>query len=120
MSNRPRGLATATVRAAVLPVLLVATVAASLLGTRLVVANSAPSEAGFVVPSEPAWTAAYSRRFPGCVATVLWPAAERPVAFVVRERSAEVIRISLREALQRAEDASRADGATTIGVCRRR
>ena len=60
---------------------------------------------------EPIWRESWSERFPGCVATVLWPPAERPVAVVTRDPSGRVARVeSARAAV---------DGARTVGACRR-
>ena len=102
-----------------MPVLVFLTVAASLVGTGLVAANTSASEADAAVRLPlPAWREAYSRRFPGCVATVLWPARERPVAFVVKRLSGEVARIGVAEAVHRARNATVADDVWTIGVCR--
>lgn len=105
-------------RAVVVPVLLLSAVAASLLGTRIVTANTDTREAGSVVPAEPAWSAAYSRRFPGCVSAVLWPADERPVAFLVRERSGEMLRIRWRDAVRLADHGLLGRELTTVGACR--
>ncbi len=60
---------------------------------------------------EPIWRESWSERFPGCVATVLWPPAERPVAVVTRDPEGRVARV----------DAARVavDDARTVGVCRR-
>src|SRR3954451_1540148 len=42
----------------------------------------------------PAWKDSYSRRFPGCVALVLWPAGQLPVAYVTRTADGAVSRVS--------------------------
>ena len=106
-------------RASVLPVLVFVAVAASLVGTGLLAADTRAIEADSTpgVP-QPAWREAYSRQFPGCVATVLWPVRERPVAFVVKRLSGEVTRIGVDEAVRRARNASVADDVWTIGACR--
>lgn len=119
MSNARGGFTRALVSASVLPSLLFTTVVVSLVGTGLVAANTSASETGSVVrAAEPAWRAAYSRRFPGCVSTVLWPVGERPVAFVVRQHSGRVARISVEEAVRRAHTSPPGDGARTLGACR--
>ncbi len=113
-----RGLSRVLLRAVVVPVLLLAAVAASLLGTRIVTANTDTREAGSVVPAEPAWSASYSRRFPGCVSAVLWPANERPVAFLLRDRSGEVRRVRWRHVVRLADHGQLGRDLTTIGACR--
>ena len=106
-------------RASVLPVLMFVTVTASLIGTGLLAADTSATEADAAVRMpEPAWREAYSRQFPGCVATVLWPVRERPVAFVVKRLSGEVTRIGVDEAVRRARNATVADDVWTIGACR--
>lgn len=107
-------------RAGVLPVLLLAVVAVSLVGTGLTAVNGTAGEGGPAVRwTDRVWKAAYSRRFPGCVSTVLWPATERPVAVVVRDRWGRVSRLGLRDAVRRA-DQGRLTGVTTLGACRDR
>ena len=64
------------------------------------------------------WKARYSERFPGCVAAVLWPGRETPVAVVVQWRSGEVERVARGVALRRALSESRADDGRIIGACR--
>ena len=106
-------------RASVLPVLVFVAVAASLVGAGLLTADTRATEAGAAVRMpQPAWREAYSRQFPGCVATVLWPVRERPVAVVVKRLSGEVTRIGVDEAVRRARNASVADDVWTIGACR--
>ena len=57
----------------------------------------------------PAWKDSYSRRFPGCVSLVLWPADQQPVAYITRSADGAVNRV-------------RADlgvpSGSTIGACR--
>lgn len=117
MSQRARGFTTVLVRAGVVPALAFLAVVLSLVGSRVIAANTSASDArDGVRPSPPHWQAAYSRRFPGCVATVLWPAHERPVAFVVKHPSGRVTRIAVDEAVRRAR--TDADRVWTIGACR--
>ena len=64
----------------------------------------------------PVWDASYSERYPGCVASVLWPSNEEPVAVVVQAPDGTVERVMLdprRQALQQLPA-----GTTTIGACR--
>ncbi len=66
------------------------------------------------------WKASYSRDFPGCVAAVLWPERETPVAVVVRWRSGRVERIDRVEAARRAVSPTRDDDGEILGACYRR
>ena len=120
MSNERAGFTRVLVRAGVVPAVVFVATAASLVGTGLVAANTAASEADTVVPPEPEWRAAYSRQFPGCVSTVLWPVGERPVAFVVEQRSGEVTWVSVEDAVRLASHASIAEDVWIIGACRAR
>ena len=64
----------------------------------------------------PVWDASYSERYPGCVASVLWPSTEEPVAVLVQAPDGTVERVTLdarRQSLQQL-----APGTTTIGACR--
>jgi hypothetical protein len=60
---------------------------------------------------EPIWRESWSERFPGCVATVLWPPAERPVAVVTRDPAGRVARVDVARAT--------VGDARTVGACRR-
>src|SRR3954466_12950738 len=40
------------------------------------------------------WKDSYSRRFPGCVSLVLWPAGQQPVAYVTRTSAGALNRVS--------------------------
>ena len=70
-------------------------------------------------PVEQPWRSSYSRRFPGCVAAVLWPGRDTPRSVVVRWDSGAVERVDLGVALRRALSGSRADDARIIGACYR-
>ncbi len=64
----------------------------------------------------PVWKADYSRRFPGCVPAVLWPADEKPVAVLTRTPDGRVDRVALdtqRRLVRPLPAATR-----TIGACR--
>ena len=78
------------------------------LGVALVVALSSvaphpdvsPEPAGRTVAAVPddgtrLWNASWSERFPGCVAVVLWPAGERPVALVTRSSDGTMNRLEV-------------------------
>ena len=43
----------------------------------------------------PLWRESWSARFPGCVAMVLWPRGERPVALVARSPDGAVHRVDV-------------------------
>lgn len=108
-------------RASVLPLLAFSTIAGYLVGSTLIEANTATSNLREMPPhQQPTWDASYSRQFPSCVALVLWPERERPVAFVVK-RGAEVERMSVRAAYHALSPrhASRTDDVRIIGACRR-
>jgi hypothetical protein len=64
------------------------------------------------------WKESYSRRFPRCVAVVLWPPREPPRALVLRDRWGSLTEVPTRQAEVRLRD--RAPGArlTTVGMCR--
>jgi hypothetical protein len=63
------------------------------------------------------WKAAYSRQFPGCVASVLWPDHRTPAALVVRLPGGSVERISREAAAHGALRHSRYEDARIIGAC---
>lgn len=63
------------------------------------------------------WKAAYSREFPGCVASVLWPEHRTPAAVVVRLPGGAVERISRDAAAHGALRHSRYEDARIIGAC---
>jgi hypothetical protein len=63
------------------------------------------------------WKASYSRQFPGCVASVLWPEHRQPAAVVVRLPGGKVERISREAAAHGALRNSRFEDARIIGAC---
>jgi hypothetical protein len=63
------------------------------------------------------WKASYSRQFPGCVASVLWPERRTPAAVVVRLPGGKVERISRDAAAHGALQHSRFEDARIIGAC---
>jgi hypothetical protein len=63
------------------------------------------------------WKSSYSRQFPGCVASVLWPSRRTPAAVVVRLPGGEVERISRDAAAHGALRHSRYEDARIIGAC---
>jgi hypothetical protein len=84
-------------RAVLVPLVLVLGTAAWLVGERLVAVNTpAPvaTPAGHRAQVDEAWRTSYSTQFPGCVATVLWPAGERPRAILVRLASGRITRVT--------------------------
>ncbi len=60
------------------------------------------------------WRASYSRRFPGCVALLLWPRDEQPRALVVRAPDGRLELLSVREAALTAGHGR----FRTLGACR--
>ena len=64
--------------------------------------------------SQPVWREAWSRRFPGCVAVLLWPRDEAPRALVVRDGRARLTEVPVRQALLRSGE----PGRRVVGVCR--
>jgi hypothetical protein len=100
-------------RASVVPLFLFLLVAAYLVPTQLF-AHPSPSSP---TPdhSSVVWKASYSERYPGCVATVLWPATETPVALVIVAPDGSTARLTNEEARQRA---AQGQVVRTIGACR--
>lgn len=60
---------------------------------------------------QPAWRADWSRRFPGCVAMMLWPRGETPRALVVRDARGRLVRVAGPHAVPGA-------GSSAVGACR--
>lgn len=90
-----------------------ATAAAGLLLVLLLAARAAlPAHAvdrtdGPDVRVQQVWRADWSRRFPGCVSTLLWPRGEPPRAVVVRDARGRLAEVPRPRA-----------GARTVGACR--
>ncbi len=104
--------------------LLVAVAAVVLVVGYLVTAGAIGVTSTGHVPGSPApqqraapWKASYSRQFPGCVASVLWPERRTPVAVVVRLPGGKVERISRDAAAHGALRHSRYEDARIIGAC---
>lgn len=80
----------------------------------LPVLSAAPVASGGPSSDDPSlWKASWSERYPGCVAAVLWPADERPVAAVVRTSGGSVVRVSLGESRPTVPGT-----AAPVGLCR--
>lgn len=60
------------------------------------------------------WRESYSRRFPGCVAVVLWTPGAVPRALVVRDRRGALSEVSAQEAAVRFRDGD----LRAVGACR--
>lgn len=60
------------------------------------------------------WRESYSRRFPGCVAVVLWTPGAVPRALLVRDRRGTLSKVSPQEAAVRFRDGE----ARAVGMCR--
>ncbi len=64
------------------------------------------------------WTDEHARRFPHCVGVAAWSTTQVPASVVVLRRNGDLQRMSLGEALRRAESISAADDVWTVGACR--
>lgn len=108
------------VRAFVVPVLVLLGVTGYLVTATALAAGTSTHDLRSVRPPVTSdWRSGYSRQFPGCVASVLWPERETPAAIVVRGRSGEVDRIVMRHATQRVFTRVRTGDAAIIGACYR-
>lgn len=110
-------------RVVVLPLVVLLVAGTYLLTTRALAVRDAgaavtASASARPTPEQP-WKDAYARRFPGCVAAVLWPGRETPVAVVVQWSGRKVERVDRGVALRRALTEDRADDARIIGACYR-
>lgn len=114
-------LSRALVRALVVPVLVLLAVTGYLVTATALAASTTTDPTD---PSPPPvtsqWKAGYSRQYPGCVASVLWPERETPVAIVVRHGSGDVQKVAMRHATPRLFTAVRRGSAEIIGACYRR
>jgi hypothetical protein len=108
------------VRALLVPVLVLVGVGGYLVAAALA-ANSDPGsfDSHSSAVTSP-WKSGYSRHYPGCVASVLWPERETPAAVVVRWSSGRVERVATRRASQRLFAEVRTGEARIIGACYRR
>ncbi len=99
-------------RASLLPLAIFTAVAAYLLPHSLFTDQPPASE----TPSTSVvWKADYSKKYPGCVSTVLWPDAEKPVALVVVDAEGGTAKVTRGQARLLASSG----GMTrTIGACR--
>ena len=113
-------LSRALVRALVVPVLVLLAVTGYLVTATALAANT-PSDSSdhSRPPVTSSWKAGYSRQFPGCVASVLWPERETPVAIVLRHRSGEVRKVAMRRATPRLFTEVRRGSTEIIGACYR-
>ncbi len=114
-------LARVLLRALVVPVLVLLGVTGYLVTSAALAANTTSHRLEAErSPVTSAWKAGYSRQFPGCVASVLWPERETPVAIVVRWRSGEVDRVAMRRVGAGVFTSVRTGQADIIGACYRR
>lgn len=113
-------LSRALVRALVVPVLVLLAVTGYLV-TATALAASTTTDVGDSSPAQATspWRAGYSRQFPGCVASVLWPERETPVAIVVRHGSGGVQKVAMRHATPRLFTEVRRGTTEIIGACYR-
>lgn len=98
-------------RASLLPMILFLTVLAYVVPSAILNPAAAPADD----PSPVIWKSTYSERYPGCVSTVLWPAAEVPTAVLVMRNDGEILMVS-RE--QSRTLAVQGQVAQMIGICR--
>jgi hypothetical protein len=98
-------------RASLLPMFVFAAVAAYLLPSLLFTNNTPATHQQTSV----VWKAAYSEKYPGCVSTVLWPAAEKPIAIVVLAADGTTARVTGAQARVMAANGGL---ARAIGACR--
>lgn len=117
--RRSPGLGRVLVRAFLLPVLVIVGVVGYLVTAAALGVHTTTGNASAGPPAASDWKAGYSRRFPGCVASVLWPERETPVAIVVRWRSGQIDRVVMRSASQEVFTRVRSGGAEVIGACYR-
>lgn len=107
-------------RALVLPAVLFMVATAYLVGVTVHHGNEAQAavRAGTADETATVWPAAWSRRFPGCVALVLWPDHETPRAVLLRDESGGVTPMTVRDAAMRLRLAGPADEVRLVGACR--
>jgi hypothetical protein len=103
-------------RALVVPVVLFLVVTAYLV---VVAGLGAADDEPVGTAADPAtsWRASYSRRFPDCVALVLWPRHERPAGVLVRAHGTLAV-MTLREAVVRLRLADSPHEVELVGACR--
>ena len=118
MPVRTTGFAPTLARALVLPAVLFVLAAGHLVTVTVQAAGENRTVSTTHVDRDPVWRASYSRRFPGCVALVLWPQREIPRALLVRDRAGTVAAMTVREAAVRLRTADRSDDVRAVGACR--
>jgi len=107
-------------RALVVPVLVLLAVTGYLVTATALAASTAPDPSDSSPPPVTSpWKAGYSRQYPGCVASVLWPERETPVAIVVRHRPGEIEKVAMRHATPRLFTEVRRGTTEVIGACYR-
>lgn len=120
MRSSSPGLTRVLVRALVVPVLVLLGATGYLVTSAALAANTSSHRLEADRPGvTTSWKDGYSRQFPGCVASVLWPERETPAAIVVRWRSGDVDRVAMRHATQRVFTRVRGGHAEIIGACYR-
>lgn len=89
------------------------------IGGLVVALGSQETSATWVTSADvPVWKPEYSRVFPGCVATVLWPADEAPAAFVVQNGKGSLRRVTVTDFRDRSAAGLWSTGTEVVGVCR--
>ena len=121
MSSARTGLRRVLLRAFLVPVLVLLAVAGYVLTAGALAVSTATDGISKDRPQVASpWKARYSKAYPGCVAAVLWPQRNTPVAVVVRWDSGEVERIRIDEPARRGLTPDALAQADIIGACYRR
>ena len=121
MSSARTGLRRVFLRALFVPVLVLLAVAGYVLTAAALAVSTATDGISQDRPHVASpWKASYSKRYPGCVAAVLWPDHRTPVAVVVRWGSGEVERIRIDQTSRRGLTPDALAQAELIGACYRR
>ncbi len=120
MPRRSPDLKRVLVRALLVPVLVLLGVSGYLVAAALAANDHAGSFDSHRSSVTSPWKSGYSRHYPGCVASVLWPERATPAAVVVRWGSGKVERVATRRAPQRLFAQVRTGEARIIGACYRR
>ncbi|MFP5252934.1 MAG: hypothetical protein ACLGH4_03965 [Actinomycetes bacterium] len=120
-SDTSRGAAWFLTRVLLVPVVVVLVAVAYVVTAKAL----AVRDAGSVVTGTPRavvehrWKDSYSRRFPGCVPAVLWPAQRTPAAVIVQWQGRSVERVERGRPLRRALAANGPGTGRIIGACYR-
>lgn len=121
MRSTSAGLRRRLVRALVLPVAVLLAAGGYVVAGAALAVNTAAQGITQDAPSVSSpWKASYSRQFPGCVASVLWPERATPDAVVVRWDTGAIDRIGIEGSSLRGLTPDAFEQAQIIGACYRR